>query len=200
MISEGMPMTLLNPSISPFRRALRLGFAASLAALLAAGAPVAAQEPEIGARPDTSRGGESGVREIDWLELLPPEDLAALEAMPEIDHAGDMQMPQVMSSTRTVAKMDGVRGKIPGYLVPISFDDNQRVTEMFLVPYFGACIHVPPPPPNQLIFIRPENPIELGDLWDAYWVHGTVEVELTDNAMATSAYSMRLERLELIEE
>jgi hypothetical protein len=174
-----------------------------LAALLVASvslSPALAQEPEIGARPDTSAVGESAVREIDWLELLPPEDLAALEAMPEIDHAGEMQMPQVMSSTRTVARMDGVRGKIPGYLVPISFDDNQRVTEMFLVPYFGACIHVPPPPPNQLIFIRPENPIELGDLWDAYWVHGEVDIELTDNAMATSAYTMRLDRLELIEE
>ena len=171
-----------------------------LAATLALAPPARAEEPAIGARPDTSRAGEANVREIDWLELLPPEDLKALEAMPEIDHSGEMQMPEVMSSTRTVAAMDGVRGKIPGYLVPISFDDNQRVTEMFLVPYFGACIHVPPPPPNQLIFIRPENPIELGDLWDAYWVHGTVEIDLTDNAMATSAYSMRLDRLQLIEE
>jgi hypothetical protein len=177
-------------------------FAAALSALLmlpAAGS-ARAEGPAIGARPDTSGSGESAEREIDWLELLPPEDLKALEEMPEIDHAGDMTMPQVMSSTRTVAAMDGVKGKVPGYLVPISFDENQRVTEMFLVPYFGACIHVPPPPPNQLIFIKPKNPIELGNLWDAYWVHGTVRIDLTANAMATSAYTLDLDRLEIIEE
>ena len=181
-------------------RSLRLTrFAAPLLAALLAAVPALAQEPAIGTRPDTSRS-DSEVREIDWLELLPPEDLAALEAMPEIDHTGEMVMPEVMTSTRTVAAMDGVRGKVPGYLVPISFDENQRVTEMFLVPYFGACIHVPPPPPNQLIFIRPENPIELGNLWDAYWVHGTIDIDLTDNAIATSAYTLKLDRLELIEE
>lgn len=183
-----------------FRSTALLAAALALAALLPAAAPVYAEEPAIGARPDTSRAGESGVREIDWLELLPPEDLQALMAMPEIDHSGEMQMPEVMTSTRTVAAMNGVRGKVPGYLVPISFDANQRITELFLVPYFGACIHVPPPPPNQLIFIRPDNPIELGNLWDAYWVHGTVRINLTENAIAKSAYTLELERLELIEE
>ena len=158
-----------------------------------------AQEPEVGARPATPATAD-GVREIDWLELLPPEDLKALEEMPEVNHDGQMQMPQVMASTKTVPAMDGVKGKVPGYLVPISFDENQRVTEMFLVPYFGACVHVPPPPPNQLIYIKPENPIELGNLWDAYWVHGTVQAGITQNAMATSAYSLKLDRLELIEE
>lgn len=174
--------------------------AGALAVLFAAPTVVVAQEPEIGARPDTDGLPKSDVREIDWLELLPPEDLAALEAMPEVDHTGQMQMPQAMTSTKTVAAMDGVRGKVPGYLVPISFDENQRVTEMFLVPYFGACVHVPPPPPNQLIYIKPKNPVELGNLWDAYWVHGTVRASLVENAMATSAYAMELDRLEIIEE
>jgi hypothetical protein len=175
--------------------------AAVLAAFLVLAAPSSmAQQPEIGARPATDGLPRGDTREIDWLELLPPEDLAALEAMPEIDHEGQMEMPQAMTSTRTVAAMNGVRGKVPGYLVPISFDENQRVTEMFLVPYFGACVHVPPPPPNQLIYIKPENPVELGNLWDAYWVHGTVRAGLTENAMATAAYTLVLDRLELIEE
>ncbi|GAB3741125.1 DUF3299 domain-containing protein [Silanimonas algicola] len=181
-------------------RVFRCFAAAVLSAALLSPVPVAAQEPAIGARPSTDGLPRSDVREIDWLELLPPEDLKALEEMPEIDHEGQMQMPQVMSSTKTVAAMDGVKGKVPGYLVPIAFDDQQRVTEMFLVPYFGACVHVPPPPPNQLIYIKPENPIELGNLWDAYWVHGTVRASLVENAMATSAYAMELDRLELIEE
>lgn len=181
-------------------RTLRLVPLLTALLALAVALPAArAVEPAIGARPDVSRADAGGVREIDWLELLPPEDLAALEAMPEIDHTGEMVMPEVMTSTRTVAAMDGVRGRIPGYLVPIAFNEQQQVTEMFLVPYFGACIHVPPPPPNQLVFIRPENPIELGNLWDAYWVHGTLRIDLTENAMATSAYTLELERLEIIE-
>lgn len=181
-------------------RSFRVFAAIALCFALIAPDLVMAQEPAIGARPATDGLPKSDVREIDWLELLPPEDLKALEEMPEIDHEGQMQMPAVMSSTKTVAAMDGVRGKVPGYLVPIAFDDRQRVTEMFLVPYFGACVHVPPPPPNQLIYIRPRNPIELGNLWDAYWVHGTVRASLVENAMAISAYAMELDRLELIEE
>jgi hypothetical protein len=181
-------------------RFLRCLAAGALMLCFAAPAAVFAQEPEIGARPATDGLPKSDVREIDWLELLPPEDLKALEEMPEIDHQGQMQMPQAMTSTKTVAAMDGVKGKVPGYLVPIAFDDNQRVTEMFLVPYFGACVHVPPPPPNQLIYIKPRNPVELGNLWDAYWVHGTMRASLVENAMATSAYALELDRLELIEE
>jgi hypothetical protein len=175
----------------------------SLAALavfaLLISAPTSATQPAIGATPNLSTGS-SDEREIDWLELLPPEDLKALTEMAEVDHTGQMEMPQAISSVKTVAAMNGARGKVPGYLVPIAFDENQRVTEMFLVPYFGACVHVPPPPPNQLIYIKPENPIELGNLWDAYWVHGTVRSSLTENAMATAAYSLDLDRLELIEE
>ena len=181
-------------------RTFRLFAAGALCLALIAPAFVGAQEPAIGARPATDGLPKGNVREIDWLELLPPEDLKALEEMPEIDHEGQMQMPQVMSSTKTVAAMDGVRGKVPGYLVPIAFDDKQRVTEMFLVPYFGACVHVPPPPPNQLSSNKPKNPPELGNLWDAYWVHGTVRASLVENAMATSAYALELDRLELIEE
>ena len=138
-------------------------------------------------------------REIDWLELMPPEDLAALEAMGEVDHSG-AAMSQAMTSSRTVAKMDGAKGRIPGYVVPVSFDDRGRITELFLVPYFGACIHMPPPPPNQIIHIKPERPLPAGQIWDAFWAIGTVRIAMTENDMAQSAYSMDLDRLELIAE
>ena len=145
-------------------------------------------------------------REIDWLELMPPEDLAALQAMGEIDHGGyDESAPapptnDAMTSTRTVAKMDGAKGKIPGYVVPVAFDDKGRITEMFLVPYFGACIHMPPPPPNQIIYIKPKTPLPAGQIWDPYWAIGTVRIAMTENDMALSAYSMELDRLELFTE
>jgi len=159
---------------------------------------------------------QAELAETDWLDLMPPEDQRALETMPEISHDSpetadgfssqgglrqrEQSLPPVMYSNKTVAKLDGRRIRLGGYPVPLENDAQGRSTLFFLVPYPGACIHVPPPPPNQLVFIRPENPIELGNLWDAYWVHGTVRVDLTENAMATSAYTLELERLELIEE
>jgi len=156
---------------------------ACLAAFLAAASVAQAQAP----------------REIDWLELMPPEDLKALEAMGEIDHGGVMQN-DALTSTKTVAKMNGARGKIPGYIVPVTFDDRGRITELFLVPYFGACIHMPAPPPNQIIYIKPKKPLPPSQIWDAYWAIGTVRIAKTENEMALSAYSLDLERLEIIDE
>jgi hypothetical protein len=147
----------------------------------------------------SSQASTQDLREIDWLELMPPEDLAALEAMGEIDHSGFV-INEALSSSKTVPTMDGAVGKIPGYVVPLSFDDRGRITEMFLVPYFGACIHMPPPPPNQIIHIRPGKPLAAGELWDAYWAIGTLRITPTENETAQAAYSMDLERLELYDE
>lgn len=174
----------------------RLFAAAAVCAALLAPAYLAAQEPEIGARPATDGLPKSDAREIDWLELLPPEDLKALEEMPEVDHEGQMQMPQAMSSTKTVAAMDGVKGKVPGYLVPIAFDDQQRVTEMFLVPYFGACVHVPPPPANQLIHVIPDKPVPGGWNMLPVWVNGVMAVGRIDSDMGTAGYQLRAVKVE----
>lgn len=140
-------------------------------------------------------------REIDWLEMMLPEDLKALESLAgSIDHSGIGPSDQVFTSEKTVAKMDGVRGKLPGYIVPITTNDKNQIVEMFLVPYFGACIHVPPPPPNQLVYIKPSKPIAMTEIWDAYYAVGTLRVAKTKNKMATAVYSMDLERVERIKE
>lgn len=139
-------------------------------------------------------------REIDWLELMPPEDLKAIESMGEIDHSGGVDLESALTSARTVAAVDGLKGKLPGYMVPVAFDDQGRVTELFLVPYFGACIHVPPPPPNQIVYIKPSKPVAAGEIWDAYWAIGTLHIASTQNDMAHSAYSMDLDKLEIVTE
>ncbi|MFC4728337.1 DUF3299 domain-containing protein [Coralloluteibacterium thermophilus] len=138
-------------------------------------------------------------REIDWLELMPPDEIEALQAMAEISHDGSGP-GVVFDSERTVATMDGVRGKIAGYIVPLNVDEQNRMIDMFLVPYFGACIHVPPPPPNQLIYIKPRTPQPMGEIWDAYWVEGTLKIDRTQNDMATAAYTMELDALTVIAE
>lgn len=153
--------------------------------------------------------------ETDWLELLPPEDLAALEAMPEIEHQGaegdsafygagglkqQADLPAVMYSTRTVAALDGRQIRLGGYPVPLESDASGRFQSFFLVPYPGACIHVPPPPPNQIVLVRYPQGVALDDIYAPLWVSGTLRVEKVDNELAAAAYALDAEGVRVVEE
>ncbi|MBS7458835.1 DUF3299 domain-containing protein [Coralloluteibacterium stylophorae] len=140
----------------------------------------------------------AAARDIGWLELMPRDELQALEAMDDISHSGAGPAMN-FTSERTVAEMAGVQGTMAGYIVPLNVDAQNRMIDMFLVPYFGACIHVPPPPPNQLVYIKPETPQPMGDIWDAYEVTGTLRIERAANEVGVAAYTMDLESLEVID-
>lgn len=153
--------------------------------------------------------------ETDWLELMPPEDLAALEAMPEIDHRGaegdsafygqgglkqQADLPAVMYSTRTVAALDGKALRLGGYPVPLETTADGRFQTFFLVPYPGACIHVPPPPPNQIVLVRYPKGVVLDDIYAPLWVSGTLQVEPVSNDLANAAYALDADSVRLVEE
>lgn len=105
-----------------------------------------------------------------------------------------------LKSTNVRPEFNNKRIRIAGYIVPISYNEQQIVTEFFLVPYFGACIHVPPPPPNQLIYVKHPKGFTLPDLYTPFWVEGTVVIETQENELGLSAYSMRNVKLERYEE
>jgi hypothetical protein len=105
-----------------------------------------------------------------------------------------------LKSTKVRPEFNNKRIRIAGYIVPIEYDDNQVITEFFLVPYFGACIHVPPPPPNQLIYVKHPKGFQLPDLYTPFWVDGTVVIETQENELGLSAYSMRNVKLTRYEE
>ena len=86
--------------------------------------------------------------------------------------------------------MDGQAISIPGFIVPLEFDDELIVTEFFLVPYFGACIHVPPPPPNQIIYVKYAKGLELKTLYDPFWIYGTLKTSTVENDTATASYTI----------
>jgi hypothetical protein len=132
------------------------------------------------------------LREIDWLELMPAEDLALLENMPEIVHEGDgpALLPDEIMTGRVVPEMANVEGRIPGFVVPLKTTQDMKILEFFLVPYYGACIHVPPPPPNQIIHVTYAPGFYLEALFDPIWVEGTLTIERTEHAVGTSSYSM----------
>lgn len=152
--------------------------------------------------------------ELDWLELMPAEDRKALEEMPEIEHnspeadgfsdQGGLKqgsgLPEVMYSARTVPSLSGREVRLGGYPVPLETDSKGRSTEFFLVPYPGACIHVPPPPPNQIVMVRYPDGIALDDIYAPLWVDGTLRIEPVRNELADAAYVMSAAEVTLVDE
>lgn len=105
------------------------------------------------------------------------------------------EMMQALQSAPVVPELDGKMVRIPGFVVPLD-GVGQKVTEFFLVPYFGACIHTPPPPSNQIILTRFEPGTELKNLFDAVWITGSLKVESFSHEVAASGYSIEAYRIE----
>ena len=71
--------------------------------------------------------------------------------------------------------------RVPGYVVPLLGDfggDFETLDEFLLVPVYGMCIHVPPPPPNQVIYVKMNESVEVEKLFDAVWVTGQLQIDV----------------------
>ncbi|THF65352.1 DUF3299 domain-containing protein [Pseudothauera rhizosphaerae] len=186
--------------------ALVLAAVAGLAALLpdaqAQKAPTPAAQPGYQVGDRLSGGGKPAAEftEIEWDDLLPPDwNPQALFDDIDLDSLGDND-PRAMDLMRrlreewdrapVVQAMNGRRIRIPGFVVPLE-GDGKTVREFLLVPYFGACIHVPPPPANQLIHVLPDKPIP-GD-WNMVpvWVSGVLTVARIDSELGNAGYQLR---------
>ena len=78
----------------------------------------------------------------------------------------------------------GVLVRVPGFMVPLE-DEADAVTEFLLVPYSMACIHVPPPPPNQIIHVKMAGATKQKVLWAPIWVQGHLRVIETSSKEAS---------------
>ncbi len=103
------------------------------------------------------------------------------------------------SASKVVAELDGRVVRLPGFIVPLDIDDVGNITEFFLVPYYGACIHVPPPPPNQLVHVTPDEAFPLQSMWDPFWIEGTIRTEQKGNALGLAGYTMTASSIEVYE-
>ncbi|MGA0920869.1 MAG: DUF3299 domain-containing protein [Gemmatimonadaceae bacterium] len=83
--------------------------------------------------------------------------------------------------TDTLKKLDGKTVRVPGFVVPLD-DAAEEGAEFLLVPYYGACVHTPPPPPNQMALVQMagKRSVRLG-LFDAVWMEGTLRVKNVDS-------------------
>lgn len=150
---------------------------------------------------------------IEWIQLIPADDLAALmnppESIAQIEDGAEndnidalsalsqtdenaLRFKQALKSSRVIEAFNDADIRLPGFIVPLESDENQRVTQFFIVPYFGACLHMPPPPPNQIIFATHPEGIKLDVLYDPFWFEGTLTIDNTENELGASAYSMQI--------
>lgn len=136
-------------------------------------------------------------REITWDDLIPPGvPYAEIIGEGEIDYVNDTWDPIYDGNAVKVNEtLDGAHIRMPGFMVPLVFSSD-GVTQFILVPYVGACIHVPPPPPNQLVFVTTEQPWRLDSLWDAVWVTGQMRTMIRTTELAEVGYYIRADKME----
>lgn len=161
---------------------------------------------------DTERG-KNQYKTVEWTDLIPQNELDILLNPP--DYMDDIQdgsfedqidsqlrnttalatedrYQQALVSTNIRPEMDGKAIRIPGFIVPLEFNSEQTITEFFLVPYFGACLHMPPPAPNQIIYVKHPEGIQLNALYDPFWITGVLRASLVENDLAAAAYVVEM--------
>jgi hypothetical protein len=131
------------------------------------------------------------------------------EAMPDLKKAG-VDIVKLMAKykeirTSVVEALNGQQVRIPGYFLPLELSDT-KVTEFLLVPYIGACIHVPPPPPNQIVHVRTlqKKGFSSKNLYEPVWVTGVItaksmvkDLYLSDGSAGINiGYTMQAKRIE----
>lgn len=153
--------------------------------------------------------------EIEWEDLeLPGQGLAEIvkkyqpqiDSIPEGDPAEDAVMEKMQSELNAAPvnpALNGKKIKIPGFISPLEVDEAKgMVQEFLLVPYFGACIHVPPPPLNQTLLVKPAPGKSIGmeRMYEPVWVSGTITTEQVHTDLAEAGYQIKDASVTIYEE
>lgn len=127
---------------------------------------------------DSNASGDSGpATEITW-DTLAQLDFKTGEAGAEL------------------SALDGKRVKVPGFIVPLDLNEKNLVNEALLVPYFGACIHVPPPPPNQMVYTKKSDgfgqiDINGASLYEPFWFSGTLSLKAFESEYGAVSFTLK---------
>ena len=137
------------------------------------------------------------VRTIDWQLLVPPnwdpfKDFKGLnfQSLDDGDpRANEMlkKMREAWDNAPTNPAVVGQVVRLPGFVVPLE-DSKDGLKEFLLVPYFGACVHSPPPPANQIVHVLPLSPAKGFRSMDTVWITGTLSTLRTDSYMGAASY------------
>jgi hypothetical protein len=180
-------------------RCTRRVFGVLLTVLLATAGGVAAQ---------TATAAEEPL-ELEWPELIPkewqPAQILSEYNIYELED-GDPRafelyekLQQLWAEAPVVEALDGKQVKLPGFVVPLEMDATQ-MSEFLLVPYFGACIHTPPPPANQTVYVRTgEGQAYRGEMFDVVWVVGTLRIERVASELGHAGYTLEAAQVSVYE-
>jgi len=149
-------------------------------------------------------GVQSSPRELVWDDLI-PKAWDPAEALAEHDlgtlEDSDPRATEVMTRLRrewdrapVEASLSGQRVRIPGFVVPLE-TKHRNITEFLLVPYFGACIHMPPPPANQIIHVLRDEHSPTIETMEPVWVTGIIETVQNQSWMGNSGYRIASARV-----
>ena len=158
-------------------------------------------------------GSQANPFVIDWNDLIPegyePEklaekyekDLAKLDTLPDGSQEGLEIIQRIQADIDQIptnSKWDNKWIKLPGFIAPLE-TQNAVITRFLLVPYFGACIHVPPPPVNQtvLVDLLPNNAIKLDEAYLPFMVTGKLTLDKTNTDIGNAGYLITNATVEL---
>lgn len=147
---------------------------------------------------------------MDWEKLI-PADWEPLNDFKSLNFAGMSDSdPRAIAALRKLQKawknapvnpaIQRERISISGFIVPLDSSDSTTIEEFLLVPYFGACIHVPPPPSNQVIHVVPEKPLKGFQIMDPVTVSGVLTPSHTDTPLGSAGYEMSAHTVAAYEE
>ena len=136
-----------------------------------------------------SSNATASILELKWLDLVPESERIAREMMSQQleygDDAYDADMQSEFGAVRH--ELSGKQVRIPGFVIPLE-GDAEEVTEFLLVPYYGSCIHTPPPPPNQIIHVSFPEGAPDQELWDVIYLEGKLMTEQNMVGMIQTGY------------
>ncbi|MCK6406013.1 MAG: DUF3299 domain-containing protein [Rhodocyclaceae bacterium] len=132
--------------------------------------------------------GWDPAREFRGLDLskLDDADPRAAEALQKLRETWD--------NAPTEAALDGRRIRLPGFIIPLE-RKGEQVVEFLLVPYFGACIHTPPPPANQIIHAVSSKPVGKMRTMDTVWVTGTLGIKRSETSWGHAGYRLTVDKV-----
>jgi uncharacterized protein len=189
------------------QRAYRAGTTLTTAVFIATVFAAHAADYRVGDRlpnassKDSSQNTVGRFRDIDWLALVPKDwdpmaEVGSLDLanMKDSDPRAVQALQRLKEAVRNAPvqpELEGAKVRIPGFAIPLE-RAGDKVTELLLVPYFGACIHVPPPPPNQIIHVKLARPASVRTMETVY-VSGTLRIARADTEWGRVAYAMDAE-------
>jgi uncharacterized protein len=163
----------------------------------AAGVPL--MKPPLPAQAPSTSAPATPFKTISW-DALAPANWDPMKDFRGADFSGmsdgDPRTTELMAQMRKSwdnapvnTALVGQAVRIPGFVVPLE-DGKDGLKEFLLVPYFGACIHSPPPPSNQVIHVLPKSPAKGYRSMDTVWISGTLTSVQTDSFMGAASWRM----------